>query len=98
VLTKLVSTGTGGDEKRKPISAPSIQNGALVVLGAGSRLALLHTDYQQLGLIPVGPCCHYDTLFASPCFSKLSRGISSYLTSSQKGFNSKWQLSFLEPD
>jgi hypothetical protein len=35
VLTKLVSTGTGGDGKRKPINAPSIQNGALV--GAGSR-------------------------------------------------------------
>ncbi len=33
MLTKLVSTATGGDEKRKPISAPSIQNGALV--GAG---------------------------------------------------------------
>jgi hypothetical protein len=63
VLSKLVSTGTGGDEKRKPISAPSIQNGALVV-GAGSRWPFGTLNYQQLGLIPVDPCCHYDTLFS----------------------------------
>jgi hypothetical protein len=52
---------------------------------------LLHTDYQQLGVIR-----HYDTLLS--LFFKISHGISSYLTSSQKGFNSKWQLSFLEPN
>ncbi len=32
MLTKLVNIGIGGDGKKNPINAPSIQNGALVVL------------------------------------------------------------------
>jgi len=51
MFTKLVSIGTRGDEKKNPINAPSIQNGALV--GAGSlwpffsSFLLYHPIYDQ---------------------------------------------------
>jgi len=53
VLTKLVSTGTGRDEKRKPISATSIQNFALV--SAGSLWPLVPSFAGAINLLSYRP-------------------------------------------